>query len=338
MLSPRMNQEGGLTSDGGSARSLRFSATDWPEKDRLARLHDVYGGTLFQCDIEPIDGELTEFNASAQALPGLSILSLASSGLRICRSKAQVDPEHLFLNINLAGTREVTQAGREVTLGEGEAMLVAGESGVAMKIAPGRRLTLKMPVNAIELLAPDFGDRLLRPIQRDTQALRLLVNYLGTLSNADFLAEPDVQRVVAAHVHDLAALALGATRDASEIARARGARAARFKTITADIAANLDGDVSITAIAQRHHLKPRSIQMVFEAEGTTFTDFVLDQRLARARRMLSDPRLAGQKISTVAFDVGFGDLSYFNRVFRRRFGATPSELRAENSREAKSSP
>jgi AraC-like DNA-binding protein len=104
------------------------------------------------------------------------------------------------------------------------------------------------------------------------------------------------------------------------------------------IVANLDGDVSIAAIAQRHHLKPRSIQMVFEAEGTTFTDFVLDQRLARARLMLCDPRLAGQKISTFAFDAGFGDLSYFNRVFRRRFGATPSELRAESSREAKSSP
>jgi AraC-like DNA-binding protein len=62
----------------------------------------------------------------------------------------------------------------------------------------------------------------------------------------------------------------------------------------------------------------------------TFTEFVLGQRLARAHRMLSDPRLADQKISTVAFDAGFGDLSYFNRVFRRRFGATPSELRAES--------
>ena len=60
----------------------------------------------------------------------------------------------------------------------------------------------------------------------------------------------------------------------------------------------------------------------------TFTDFVLSQRLARAYRMLSDPLRAGQKISTVAFDAGFGDLSYFNRVFRRRFGAAPSEVKA----------
>ena len=44
--------------------------------------------------------------------------------------------------------------------------------------------------------------------------------------------------------------------------------------------------------------------------------------------MLSEPhRLAIASISSVAFDVGFGDLSYFNRTFRRRYGATPSEIR-----------
>jgi AraC-like DNA-binding protein len=34
------------------------------------------------------------------------------------------------------------------------------------------------------------------------------------------------------------------------------------------------------------------------------------------------------KIATIALDAGFGDLSYFNRTFRRRFGVAPSELRA----------
>jgi len=43
--------------------------------------------------------------------------------------------------------------------------------------------------------------------------------------------------------------------------------------------------------------------------------------------MLSDPRLGDRTIGSVAFDVGFGDLSYFNRAFRRRYDATPSEVR-----------
>jgi AraC-like DNA-binding protein len=63
-------------------------------------------------------------------------------------------------------------------------------------------------------------------------------------------------------------------------------------------------------------------------EGTTFTDYVLGQRLARAHRRLIDPRRDGEKISAVAFDSGFGDVSYFNRVFRRHYGAAPSDVRA----------
>jgi len=77
-----------------------------------------------------------------------------------------------------------------------------------------------------------------------------------------------------------------------------------------------------------HRVKPRYVQRLFESEGTTFTDYVLTQRLAFARRLLSDPFRAGVKISAIALDAGFGDLSYFNRTFRRRYGMTPSELRA----------
>ena len=48
--------------------------------------------------------------------------------------------------------------------------------------------------------------------------------------------------------------------------------------------------------------------------------------------MLTDLRFADGLISTIAFDVGFGDLSYFNNSFRRRFGDTPSDVRAEGLR------
>jgi len=85
--------------------------------------------------------------------------------------------------------------------------------------------------------------------------------------------------------------------------------------------------LSVVTIAARHRIRPRWIQRLFEREGMTFTEYVLAQRLARAHRLLADPRYAGQKISTIAFNVGFGDLSYFNRAFRRRYGAAPSELR-----------
>ena len=65
----------------------------------------------------------------------------------------------------------------------------------------------------------------------------------------------------------------------------------------------------------------------------TCSQYVLDQRLALAYRRLRDPRLAGRTVSSIAHDAGFGDLSYFNRTFRRRTASRrrvpASQLRAD---------
>jgi AraC-like DNA-binding protein len=109
--------------------------------------------------------------------------------------------------------------------------------------------------------------------------------------------------------------------------------AARLAAIKADIVEQIGGDESaIAAVAARHGLTPRSIQRLFEREESTFSAFKLEQQLAHARRELADARYAGWTIGAIALAAGFGDLSYFHRVFRRRYGATPSELRAELAR------
>jgi AraC-like DNA-binding protein len=58
------------------------------------------------------------------------------------------------------------------------------------------------------------------------------------------------------------------------------------------------------------------------------SQFVLGERLARVHRTLADARYADRAISDIALAVGFGDVSTFNREFRRRFGMTPSDVRA----------
>jgi AraC-like DNA-binding protein len=52
------------------------------------------------------------------------------------------------------------------------------------------------------------------------------------------------------------------------------------------------------------------------------------RRLERAAALLRDPRWRHRKIANIAAEAGFTDLSYFNRAFRRRYGATPSDIRA----------
>jgi AraC-like DNA-binding protein len=95
-----------------------------------------------------------------------------------------------------------------------------------------------------------------------------------------------------------------------------------------------DFELSVNAVALRHGVTPRYIQKLFEDDGDTFSEYLLERRLAEAHRSLADPHLANRSISTIAFNAGFSDLSYFNRTYRRRFGATPTETRVQAAAEA----
>jgi transcriptional regulator GlxA family with amidase domain len=113
------------------------------------------------------------------------------------------------------------------------------------------------------------------------------------------------------------------------MAQGRGVGAARLRAITAEIIADIGRhDLSVAAIAARHRVSTRYVNKLFEPDGVSFSEFVLGQRLVRAHGMLTEPRFSGDTISSIAFACGFGDLSYFNRVFRRTYGATPSDVRA----------
>ena len=101
-----------------------------------------------------------------------------------------------------------------------------------------------------------------------------------------------------------------------------------MKTIKSDILEMLGrNDLSSEILAARHGISSRYIRKLFEEDGTSFTAFLLTERLARIRRMLLDSRFAHLTIAQLAHSNGFNDISYFNRAFRRHFGATPSDLR-----------
>lgn len=58
--------------------------------------------------------------------------------------------------------------------------------------------------------------------------------------------------------------------------------------------------------------------------GRTFTAWLNDYRLSMAARLLG---LAQDSVLEIAQQSGFGNLSYFNRLFRKKYGMTPREFR-----------
>ncbi|WP_077611820.1 AraC family transcriptional regulator [Clostridium sp. Marseille-P2415] len=58
--------------------------------------------------------------------------------------------------------------------------------------------------------------------------------------------------------------------------------------------------------------------------GMPFTAYLNDYRLTMASRLLLS---SDDSILTIAGDTGFNNLSYFNRIFKEKFGMTPREFR-----------
>jgi AraC-like DNA-binding protein len=72
---------------------------------------------------------------------------------------------------------------------------------------------------------------------------------------------------------------------------------------------------------------PRYVHLLLEESGKSFTHHVLERRLVKAAALLRNSQLRHRKIADIAAEARFNDLSYFDRAFRRHYGATPSEIR-----------
>lgn len=310
--------------------SCRYSSEDLRPRDRIPSYCDVLGRMVGRMDIEPA-GEDFSCNGRFYRLLDLRISRIASSAIRGTRTRemAQADQE-LILIMNLDGTAMLSHLGREATVPAGGAVLISCVEPFRMERTASCRINVCVPRAELAPMLANPDAESVSVLSGAIAPLRLLASYLDLLIHDSVLMEgaSELRRLAVNHVYDLVALTVGATRDAAEIAAGRGMRAARLRAIKADIAQNLAGDVTAAGLSARHRLSPRYIRKLFEGENASLSRFVLGQRLARVHRMLGDPRYADRTVAAVALSAGFGDVSTFNRQFRRRFGATPTDVRA----------
>jgi AraC-like DNA-binding protein len=317
-------------------RIVEFSTDDIPEKDRTAYWREHYGHVMLRVDLEPARDTIFEACSRTLSLPGLQVMQASSSPAMISRRGQYLSDgnDDIMLAINRAGSVLVESAGRERSLRDGEAIILSGGDATSFhRMSRGSSFTLRVPRATLETTLVSVEDAVMRPLPGDCGALKLLADYAGWLLNSGGSIDQQLLNLSIRHVQDLLALVIGPTTDFAETARTRGLRAARLKLAKSYIVAHSHRrDISITTLAANLNVTPRYVQRLFEADGTTFSDFLTSQRLARAHRLLCEPGLSQAAISTIAYDVGFGDLSYFNRRFRRQYGLTPREVRGDGAR------
>jgi AraC-like DNA-binding protein len=307
---------------------LRFSTREIPERDRVATLREEFGRRLLRIEIEPLSDAPFHAEATLRALPGLRMIACRCAAVSLQRTRANLADGDDSVGIIVSGNCTVSQRGQDLLLGAGDAVAVLHQEPAAVIRAAGFQIGVSVPRAALARLVKGLDDATMRLIPRDREALQLLVSYLRYVGSEPALCAPKLRKLVVGHVHNLIALALSPGKPVNEDGLTAVA-AAHLNAALGHIAARFrDPALSLAHVARRQGISPRYLQRLLETSGTSFTARVNELRLAEAFSRLRESHEGEGRISDIALEAGFSDISHFNRLFRSRFGDTPSGIRA----------
>jgi hypothetical protein len=206
---------------------LHFSTEALPERERVPMLREFIGPVVARLDIEPLGDGPLRFEMSARAVPELAVSTLAFSPVRSRRTRGLIADgnDNCLLSCLRSPANSVAYRGSDLLPGDGVGTLLSMADPFVCSTASGvtRGVAISVPRKVLSAMVPRLEDSVDRTLVPSSEALRLLTDYVG-LFDQHHVAAPELRRHVVSHVHDLVALALGASRDAAEVAGGRGLR------------------------------------------------------------------------------------------------------------------
>jgi len=305
------------------------------DQARFNAWRDVYLGTVCNFDVE----RATELPFSMR----YEFLNIGEVGLSTCvgtvhrikrtpQHVARDDRDIFFFSINGLRPWSIDYRGRSHAFAPHAVSFLSNDGPGDSRHDGGTNWQgMVLPRSRISELVQHPDDLVGCTIDPDSEVLRHLKRYIAMLLDSGELGTaPALAGHIETTLFDLTALLLNGRRDAVDLARVRGLRAARLQAIFAEIGRGFARrEFSPRTVALKLGLSVNYVQKLLYDTGVTFTERVLELRLQKGRAMLTDARHSALKVSEVALECGFNEVSYFNRCFRRRFGESPTQCRGK---------
>lgn len=312
----------------------RLSASDFPLAQRENAIREQVWRGMNSMDYTPLDKAPLEFELALLTLPKLYIQSVQMSSASLWRDSELArnsEDRYALVSWNKGPIRAQCNT-HAIECSVSQSMLLYAPEPFQVISPKSQFICLDVSKKALQ---PLLGQRSLPPLRSigHNDAYRFLMNYLKLLlQHPELIAEPIMQQMASTHILELLALTIGTQEDIAHEQLSNSMAAARLREAKAYIHRHLsDEHLTIACVAKHLNVSIRSIQKLFEKEETTYAHFVLEQRLARARHYLQSPSWAQHSITHIALEVGFSDISYFCRCFRKRYHQTPTDVRQQTS-------
>jgi AraC-like DNA-binding protein len=308
-----------------------FNTDVFPERRRFAAYREELAKWL--CGMEVSTPDQFDFyaNLELRRIGSREIMINTLSAIEAVRTPRllQDGDDALLVMLVLDGHARQSQLGDQQLLKAGQAAIFdLGFPGVFSLACSSKLVTLRIPRAKLSVRLPQVSRFANATLDGDRVACRLLSSYLSGAFDLDLGSSESTEQLLHDHIIDLVALALRTRGEMQPILEQRDAPAMRRAAILREIeasAADPAFDSGITAI--RLGITVRYVHHLLEITGRTFSEHLVDRRLKLVEQILRDRLHTPRRIADIAFQNGFRDLSYFNRVFRRKYGATPSDVR-----------
>jgi AraC family transcriptional activator of tynA and feaB len=307
---------------------------------RLESWAGILAETHLAFEVHATDRTPDDFRGAVTRRPvgDLMLVDCAASPFLGHRGREVMAPETahediLGFQFVCKGVEMVREGSRALSLTPGDVVLWDGHQPTDVEIIePFHKRTLLFPRRRVIALCPRLAELRALPPLDDSGPARLLVRYMNALA----LEQPKLE-----HAASLAAAnaALELLRAAVEPCVPTG-RAAMREAMRAEIRRYIkthlqDPELGPASIAQAYSVSVRALHALFEDVEESVAGLVRSERLARCLEDLERPN--GGSVTDIAFRWGFCDAAHFSRVFKRAFGATPSEVRHAARREDQAS-
>jgi AraC-like DNA-binding protein len=251
-----------------------------------------------------------------------------STVLRTRRTIGAADPETFQLGFELHGRSSLEQDGRSCALPAGAMFGYQTSTPFVIRNETAfRMLVISFPLTLLRPYTDRVAGRTGTRIDHRL-ATRFVAPFLWDLDariSDDSLAAagPDLGETI---VDVVRSLFLNAEQGAVETRHAE----TLLPQLTRYVYAHL-GDPGLTParIAAAHFISTRSLHRLWEARGVGLSQWIRELRLARCRRDLADPALAGESVAVIAARWGMRNPAHFSRMYREAYGCSPREHRSK---------
>jgi AraC-like DNA-binding protein len=308
-----------------------FSTAELPLHRRLEYWNDLTGNAFTPLVTDPIDRRAFIGRLTRTQVGDIRVAEARSEPAIVRHSRQHVarTREALFmLCLQLDGISVNRQQGREAVLRYGDFHLLDSSRPYEVCFQQSNRmlvLSIPQPELARRMPNPESVVGIAMSGRSGVSGLlsSLLCNFWQQRRTGDdaFLS----QRFSEAILDLIASAYAGITCTAPE---GSSIAIARREQIRSHIETHLhDPALTPGGVAAAVHLSPRRLHQLFEADGETVGAYILRRRLEECARAMSDAAQRSRTVTEIAFLHGFNNASHFGRVFRERYGSTPSDYR-----------